>query len=529
MIDSSIKYPIGIQTFEEIIKGGYLYVDKTDLVHKLVNENKYIFLSRPRRFGKTLLISTIEAYFKGEKALFEGLAMEELEKKWEKHPVLRFDLSMDSFESVDKLTGFLSAKLDYWEEIYKINASGNYSIAQRFERLIRSAAETSGSRVVILVDEYDKPIVDALEDHSLLREIQQRLQGFYSVIKGADPFIHFAMLTGVGKFAHLSVFSGLNNLNDISLDLPYNSICGISESQMHSYFADSVKEFALTNAITEDEVWQKFKCQYDGYHFSRSGEDIYNPFSVLNAFSKNQTGDYWFRSGTPSFLVKLVRRNDFELGVLHDTTASESLLNNITDSTSNLVPLLFQAGYLTLKGWDEDLMEYRLGFPNEEVERGFWDFFIHAYFPAVSGKGVFSLSSLVKDLNSGNPGQFLQRLQSLIADTSSEVERNKEIHFQNVMAIIGKMLGFRVRTEVHSALGRCDMTLETQRFIYIFEFKLNKSAREALDQIKSKGYMRPFIADHREKILVGVNFSSEHCTIDDWIIEKATDEVEPLH
>ncbi len=520
MREIDIKYPIGIQTFDEIIKGGYLYVDKTDLIYKLVKDNKYIFLSRPRRFGKTLLISTMEAYFKGKKELFQGLALEHLDDKWIDYPVLRFDLSMDSFESVDKLVGFLSAKLDLWEEEYKIKPADSYSIAQRFERVIRVISQSTGKRVVILVDEYDKPIVDALEDPDLQNVLRQRLQGFYSVIKGADSYIHFAMLTGVGKFAHLSIFSGLNNLNDISLDEPFNALCGISESQMHQYFSLSVRKFAIANNITEEETWQRFKNQYDGYHFCRDGEDIYNPFSVLNAFSKNRIDDYWFRSGTPSFLVKLVKRNGIELGDLDETYASASQLNNITDYSTNLVPLLFQSGYLTIKGWNEDTREYQLGFPNEEVKRGFWDFFVHAYFPSISGNGVFSLSSFVKDLNSGKADQFMERLQSLIADTSSETERNKEIHFQNTMAIVGKMLGFRVRTEVHSALGRCDMIIETGNFIYLIEFKMNRSGQEALAQIKASGYAHPFMADSRKKILIGANFSTVIRTISDWVIEK---------
>lgn len=515
-----MKYPIGIQTFDEIVKGGYVYVDKTDLVFKLVRESKYIFLSRPRRFGKTLLISTLEAYFRGRKELFKGLALEHLEKDWQKYPVLRFDLSMDSFESVDKLVGFLSGKLDAWEEEYGVEHVASYSIAQRFERVIRGACQRSGQRVVILVDEYDKPIVDALEDPEVQQKMLQRLQGFYSVIKGSDAYIHFAMLTGVGKFAHLSIFSGLNNLNDISLDEPYNTLCGISEREMHGYFPESVNAFASANGISEEETWERLKKEYDGYHFSRKGEDIYNPFSVLNAFSKNKISDYWFGNGTPSFLVKLVRRNDIELGELDNVYASASQLNNITDSTNNLVPLLFQSGYLTIKGWDEELQEYRLGFPNEEVRKGFWEFFVKAYFPPVMGNGVFSITAFARDLNSGNAEQFMQRLQSLMADTSSESERNKEIHFQNITAIIGKMLGFRVQTEVHSALGRCDMILETNKFVYIIEFKLNKSPEEALRQIKHSGYARPFMADSREKILIGANFSTEMRTISDWVIEK---------
>lgn len=364
-----MKYPIGIQTFDEIVKGGYVYVDKTDLVFKLVRESKYIFLSRPRRFGKTLLISTLEAYFRGRKELFKGLALEHLEKDWQKYPVLRFDLSMDSFESVDKLVGFLSGKLDAWEEEYGVERVDSYSIAQRFERVIRGAYQQSGQRVVILVDEYDKPIVDALETPDVQQKMLQRLQGFYSVIKGSDAYIHFSMLTGVGKFAHLSIFSGLNNLNDISLDEPYNTLCGISEREMHGYFPESVKAFAVVNGISEDETWERFKKEYDGYHFSRNGEDIYNPFSVLNAFSKNKISDYWFGNGTPSFLVKLVRRNDIELGELDDVWLPKFVISNYLGSYDELVPVLLETGFLTIKAWNDDYQEAFVGFPNEEVKR----------------------------------------------------------------------------------------------------------------------------------------------------------------
>ncbi|MBD5204078.1 MAG: AAA family ATPase, partial [Bacteroidales bacterium] len=284
-----------------------------------------------------------------------------------------------------------------------------------------------------------------------------------------------------------------------------------------------VKNFAESNGITEEETWERFKKHYDGYHFSQDGEDIYNPFSVLNAFTKGRIGDYWFRSGTPSFIVKLVRRNNVELGTLHDTVATESQLNNITDTTAGIVPLLYQAGYLTLKGWNEEYGEYRLGFPNEEVSQGFWDFFIHAYFLEAGGNGMYSLSALTRDIGDGDVDRFMERLGSLIADTPTGGERNKEIHFHNMMSIIGKMLGYRVHTEVVSSLGRCDMVLESRRYIYIFEFKINKSAKQALAQIKEKGYAAPYMADPREKILVGANFSTETRTLTDWVSERLTD------
>lgn len=517
---TQLRYPIGIQTFEAIRTGGYLYVDKTAYLYRLVKENRYVFLSRPRRFGKSLLLSTIEAYFEGRKELFEGLAISELEKDWETCPVLRLDLSMESYDEPEKLDRRLSSILSEWESVYEISVGADASPASRFERIITAAAETSGRKVVVLVDEYDKPILHNLHDIEKQERVREKLQGFYSVIKGMDRHIRFAMLSGVSKFAHLSIFSGLNNLTDISLDLPFNNICGITESEMHRYFGESVSLFAEANRISCEETWDLFKRQYDGYHFAVGGEDVYNPFSVLSAFFKQKLSDYWFSTGTPSFLVKLVRRNDFELGELEGTVASESSLRDITDIGSDIVPYLFQAGYLTIKGRDAESGEVRLGFPNEEVSRGFWDFFIKAYFPKSSGNGIYSLNSLIKDLNDGDAGQFLTRLRSLISSTTSESESDKEIHFQNVMAIIGKMLGFRVSTEVHSALGRCDMLLESRSFIYIFEFKVDSTPEQALEQIESRGYALPYLSDPRPKILVGVDFSTATRTIESWQIKR---------
>ncbi len=515
-----IKYPLGIQTFEAIRTGGYLYIDKTEYVYRLVRDNRYVFLSRPRRFGKSLLLSTLEAYFLGRKELFEGLAIERLESEWETYPMLRLDLSMESYDEPDKLEHRLSSILREWEIEYSITPLADASPATRFERIIATVAETTGRKVVVLVDEYDKPILHNLHDAKRQEDTREKLQGFYSVIKGMDRHIRFAMLSGVSKFAHLSIFSGLNNLTDISLDLPYNNICGITEAEMEMYFGPSVEAFAKENNITTSETRRLFKKQYDGYHFAVGGDDIYNPYSVLSAFFKQKLSDYWFGTATPWFLVQLVRRNDFELSEFEGTLASESSLRDITDVSSDIVPYLFQAGYLTIKGWDSEAGEIKLGFPNEEVSRGFWDFFIKAYFPKSAGKGIYSLNSIIKDINSGDAEQLMVRLKSLISSTTSETESDKEIHFQNVMAIIGKMLGFRVSTEVHSAIGRCDMLLETSDYIYIFEFKVDGSAEEALNQIKSKGYAAPYAVDPRTKILIGVDFSTVTRSIASWSIDR---------
>ncbi len=515
----SLKYPIGVQTFSEIIEEDYIYVDKTELVYRLVTENKYVFLSRPRRFGKSLLLSTIEAYFRGRHELFKGLAIEKLESEWEQYPVFRIDLTGRIYDTPEDVSRGLSITIEEWETEYGLKR-GEADVNDRFYRLIRQAAVRTGRKVVVLIDEYDKPIIDVLENGEMQERIRKRLQGFYSVIKKADEYIRFAMLSGVGKFAHLSIFSGLNNLKDISLDRRYATICGITESEMHEYFGASVERFSHVASMPEEDVWRSFKLRYDGYHFCEDCEDIYNPFSVLNAFDSCRVDDYWFRSGTPSFLVKLVRRNNFELGSVDDATATASQLSNITDSGINVVPLLYQAGYLTIKGTDKETGEYHLGFPNEEVSRGFWESFIQSYFPNASGNGTFSINAIIRDINSGRAEDFMVRLQSLISDTPSDTERNKEIHFQNVMAIVGKMLGYRVRTEVHSGLGRCDMILETPRYIYIFEFKLDRSPKEALQQIVEKGYVLPFMADPRTKILIGADFSTELRTLSGWKIER---------
>ncbi len=514
-----IKYPVGVQDFERIVTGGYLYVDKTELVYDLVTYNDYVFLSRPRRFGKSLLISTLEAYFLGRKELFKGLAIENLETEWKTYPVLRLDMATDSYEAVDKLEKALSLKLELWEKKYQILPNKEHTIAGRFEVVIRTAFEASGSRVVILIDEYDKPIVDALNDPALQEQIRTRLQGFYSVIKALGNMIQFAMLTGVGKFAHLSIFSGLNSLSDISMDYEYNSICGITEQEMHEYFEESVEQFAQFNRLTTEEAWALFKKQYDGYHFSQDGADIYNPFSVLNAFAKKRIGDFWFRSGTPSFLVKLLQRNHVLLLSLDDVWRSESDLSDMTDTSRDIIPLLFQAGYLTIRDYDPHCSLYRLEFPNREVYSGFWKSLVNAYFPRNSYSSGFDVYTLTKNLNTGDIESFMTSIQSLLASATTDHIVDKEEHFQNMMAIICRMLGLETRTEIHGSNGRCDMTVATSGYIYIFEFKIDSTPEAALSQIEEKGYATPYLADPRQKVLIGANFSTDTRTLTGWQVK----------
>ena len=517
-MNTSNLYPVGIQTFEKIISGKYLYVDKTAMIYDLVRDNNYVFLSRPRRFGKSLLMSTLEAYFKGRRELFEGLAISKLESDWIEYPVFRFDLSGENFNSTDRLIAHIQDFLDQIEIKYGITSEGG--IALRFKQLIRKTYDKFGREVVILIDEYDKPMLDSLHDDPLHEHLKEELRGFYSVLKLSDEYIKFAMLTGVTKFGRVSVFSGLNNLTDISMHPDYNGLCGITESEFHKYFAESVEWFASINGMTEERVWQEFKREYDGYRFSDIGEYIYNPFSVLSAFKAKRLNHYWFSTGSSSYLIKLVKRHNFVLSNIEGERRKDSALSDISDISRDFVPLLYQAGYLTIKDYDPVTREYTLGFPNREVYEGFWDSLANYFFRDTGGRSTFDLRSFENDLKQGRPEDFMKRLESLFADTESVHEPDKEIHFQNMMAIAAKMLGLCVRTEIHSSLGRCDMEIETPGYVYIFEFKVDRPAEDAMRQIHDKGYAHRYAADHRTVFLIGVSFSTKKRNIDTYLLEK---------
>ncbi len=518
MYQMPAKYPVDIQSFAKIREGNYLYVDKTDLVYHLANSHNCVFLSRPRRFGKSLLTSTIEAYFKGQKELFKGLLIENLESEWRRHPVLHFDLSGENFNHPQRMIDHISNILLRMEEQYQISSDG--SISQRFTRLIHSVYKLTGERIVILIDEYDKPLLDNINGDGYMEDIQDELRAFYSVIKSCDAYLRFSFLTGVTRFSRLSVFSGLNNLDDISLRPDYNAICGITEKEMHTYFTSSVDVFADFEGRTPDEIWHELKERYDGYHFSRIGEDIYNPISVMKTFEECDFRDYWFDTGQPSFLFKLITRHPFNVGQLDGARRTASMLCDISNIDTDIVPLLYQAGYLSIKSYDRDRREYVLGFPNKEVSLRFWESLAKYFFPGNVENGNFSLRHFTEEINNGNAESLMILFQSLLADTPSEHEMNKEVHFQNMMAIVAKMLGYCVETERHSSHGRCDMILKTTRYIYIFEFKVDGTPQQGISQIFEKGYADPYGCDPRSIFLVGANFSSKTRTLDSWLIQE---------
>ena len=511
-------YPIGIQNFEKIRNDGYFYIDKTALMYQMVKTGSYYFLSRPRRFGKSLLISTLEAYFQGKKELFTGLAVEKLEKDWIKHPILHLDLNIENYDTLESLDKILNDNLEYWESQYGTRPSET-SFSLRFAGIIQRACEKTGQRVVILVDEYDKPMLQAIGNEELQKQFQNTLRSFYGALKTKDGYIKFALLTGVTKFGKVSVFSDLNNLDDISMWNEYVEICGVSEREIHENLEAELHEFAAARGITYDKLCEDLRECYDGYHFTHNSIGIYNPFSLLNAFKYKEFGSYWFETGTPTYLVKLLKKHHYDLERMAHEETDAQVLNSIDSESTNPIPVIYQSGYLTIKGYDERFGIYRLGFPNREVEEGFIRFLLPFYANVNKVESPFEVQKFVREVETGDYDSFFHRLQSFFADTPYELVGDRELHYQNVLFIVFKLVGFYTQVEYHTSEGRVDLVLKTDRYIYIMEFKFEGTAEEALRQIDEKHYAQPFEADGRPLFRIGVNFSARTRNIERWLIK----------
>ena len=509
-------YPVGIQNFEKIRRDGYCYIDKTALVYQLVKTGSYYFLSRPRRFGKSLLVSTLEAYFQGKKELFEGLDIHELEKEWKQYPVIHLDLNAKKFDTEEDLIRLIDRQLLVYEEEYG-SVPTDVTIDDRFVSLIRNAAEKTGERVVILVDEYDKPMLQAIGNDTLQSEYRNTLKAFYGVLKSMDGYIKFALLTGVTKFGKVSVFSDLNNLMDLSRDLRYFDICGISEEELLRDFSDDIQELADANGQTFEQACARLKEDYDGYHFCPDSPGMYNPFSILNTFAKKTYGSYWFETGTPTYLVELLKKSNYDLEEMSHVETDADILDSIfTDD--NPIPVIYQSGYLTIKGYDKRFGIYTLGFPNREVEEGFMNFLLPFYSAVSKTRSPFEIKRFVTDVESGDIDGFMERLQSFLADCPYELAKDVELHYQNVLFIVFRLAGLYTKVEYHTSRGRIDLVLQTDSYVYVMEFKLDGSAEQALQQIEEKQYALPFAKDSRKVYTIGVNFSSETRNIDRWIV-----------
>lgn len=519
MVAFGRKLPIGIQTFADIRTQGYLYVDKTALVWQIANMGKPFFLSRPRRFGKSLLLSTFEAYFEGKKELFEGLAIEKYEEKWEKYPVLHMDLNARRYECTEDLIAMLNQFLEKWEVLYGIEKQDR-APEERFGHVIQHAYERTGKGVVVLVDEYDKPLLQAIHNEKLLESYRTILKAFYGVLKSKDSCLRFVFLTGVTKFSQVSVFSDLNQLNDISMSKAYATICGLTQQELLDNFTPELEALAEENEQTFDETVQMMTQQYDGYHFHQKGEGVFNPFSVLNAFDKLEFGSYWFQTGTPTFLVKSLQKADYDLRTLMDgVEASATTFTEYRAEVDNPIPLIYQSGYLTIKDFDKRFKIYTLGFPNDEVRYGFLNFLVPYYTPITDDKKNFYIGKFIQELEKGDIDSFMQRFESFFADFPYELNDKTERHYQVIVYLIFKLMGQFTQAEVHSAKGRADAIVQTPSYVYIFEFKLNGTAEDALQQIGEKGYAEPFRSDYRQVLKVGVEFSSETRNVKRWLVE----------
>ena len=511
-----MKYPIGIQNFGEIRRGGYAYVDKTALMYKMVDEGKYYFLSRPRRFGKSLMVSTLEAFFSGKKELFEGLYAGSADWDWQEYPILHLDLNAEKFDTAEALTHVLDDFLARHEQRYG-KSETERSPGLRFQGVIRRACEQTGRQVVILIDEYDKPLLQAIGNEELQNEYRNTLKAFYGVLKSCDACIKFAFLTGVTKFGKVSVFSDLNNLKDISMLPQYTAICGITEQELHICFDDGVRELAANNGLTQEECYARLQQDFDGYRFNEyTDEGIYNPFSVLNTLDSRVFRDYWFETGTPSFLIHQLKKTCYPLENMTTEEVATDTLNSIDVMDDNPLPLLYQSGYLTIRSYDSEFDTYTLGFPNREVEQGFIKYLLPFYSPKVTDRTRFSIAQFTKDIRNGQAEAFMQRLEDFFATGDYEVVGKAEKYFQNTLYVFFRLLGFYVDVVRHTANGRMDTVIQTPEYIYILELKIDRTAAEALQQIEDKGYARPFEGDRRTLFKIGVNFSTATKLID-WV------------
>ena len=516
------RLPVGIQTFEKLIKENCLYVDKTAYVWNMTHLSSYIFLSRPRRFGKSLLVSTLQAYFEGKKELFKGLAIEQLEKEWVEYPVLRFSMASGKHMEKEQLERYLGNRLAEYEERYGIvhPATDNND---RFTALIRAAYAQTGKQVVILIDEYDAPLLDVVHEEETLPILRNVMRNFYSPLKASDPYLRFVFLTGITKFSQLSIFSELNNLTNISMYPEFAGVCGITKEEVLTQMQDYIERLARANEWTIEEAISQLKQQYDGYHFAWPSPDLFNPFSLLNAFNANRIENYWFASGTPTYLIEMMRRFDTLPSDISRMEAMSSEFDAPTEGMQSIIPLLYQSGYVTIKGYDRDAQLYTLDIPNGEVRIGLMKSLLPLYAPKVSGRGMTMAAKMSLALRKEDIDGGLSLLQAYLLTVPYCDNANSEGHYQQMLYIIFSLLGqfHGLDVEVHTPTGRVDVVLRTQRTLYLFELKLNMSAQAAMDQINLKDYASKFSLTGLPVIKVGINFDSERRTISDWQIENA--------
>ena len=511
--------PIGIQDFEKIIKNDFLYVDKTRQVYEMTHKgSQYVFLSRPRRFGKSLLASTLHYYFDGRRDLFKGLAIEQLEKDWVKYPVLHFDMSLGKHMDKDRLERYLGTLLVDYEKIYHIDKPAVDSNV-RLTAIIRAAYEQTGKQVVVLIDEYDAPLLDIVHEEKNLPVLRNVMRNFYSPLKGCDKYLRFVFLTGITKFSQLSIFSELNNIKNVSMEPEFADICGISKEELTGQLSDYIDAMAEANGCTHEKMLEELAYRYDGYHFTWPSPDIFNPFSIINAFSDKRLGNYWFGSGTPTFLIEMMRK----FGVAPSQIGGKRLGVNGFDAPAekltSIVPLLYQSGYLTIKDYNPLTESYTLDIPNEEIRIGLMESLLPNYVYDRAGEWKPILGDMSLLIREDKIDDALKILQDFLASIPQCNNTNYEGHYQQMLYVIFTLLGYYVDVEVHTADGRIDVVMRTSNTLYLMELKINQSAETAQKQIDDKEYIKRFVHYKLPIVTVAINFSTEKHTITGWIID----------
>ena len=510
------RYPLGIQTFQKIIEENMLYVDKTELIYKLTQSYSYVFLSRPRRFGKSLLVSTLASYFRGEKELFKGLAMERLEKQWKQHPVIHLSLASVKSLDIESIIQTIGFNLKWIEKEYNvIPAEGDLGV--RLKNIIMSCYERFG-KVVVILDEYDAPLLNVLHDEQRLKEVRQLMRTLYSPLKDCDPYLRFVFITGISKFSQLSIFSEINNLKVISMMPEYSTLCGFTQQEIEENFQDGIKRLAEKEELTVEQTLDKLRQTYDGYHFAANSPGVYNPYSIINALSDGTFDNYWFSTGTPSFLVEMLRKFHTDISRIDGSTAEAPEFDAPTEDMRSILPLFYQSGYLTIKHYESQFELYTLGFPNKEVRNGLMRALYPYYItPNTDGRALV-LMNISKGFMYHDVESAMQTLQAYLESIPYQDSRFDENHYTQMLYVIFSLLGLHVDSQVRTAKGRLDVVVRTEGHIYVMEVKLDRPAREAIEQIDSRNYLLPYSLDGRQLTKIGISFSTEERNVTEWVI-----------
>ena len=514
------KYPVGIQTFDEIREKGYLYIDKTKYIVDFRKKGmKYVFLSRPRRFGKSLFASTLQAYFEGRKELFEGLAIASYEKEWVKHPVLHFDLSGAKHFDADALNNYLNLQLLPYEKLYG-KGEDELRPNERLDGIVKRACEQTGKKVVVIIDEYDAPLLDVVHEKDNLKQLRLIMQNFYSPLKKLDPYLEFTFITGITKFSQLSIFSELNNLDNISMFDQYSAICGISKTELTTQMKPDVEALGEALGMTYEECLAELTRFYDGYHFSEKSEDVFNPFSLVKALNARKIAPYWFGSGTPSYLIKALQKYHVNVMDIEKKSCDVDDFDVSPEMMTSALPLLYQSGYLTIKKYNPILHRYTLEYPNKEVKIGMLKSLAPNYLSPITLDNNSLVGDFLEKLYEADVEGAMVRLKAYLASISNRLSNKSERDFQTVFYLIFNLMGAHMRVEEDSAIGRADAVVYMPDAVFVFELKYDGSAEEAIRQIDEKGYLIPYSADGKRLFKIGVNYDSNQRTIADWIIRE---------